>query len=118
METNKNEIVTKAQTLSALELVKSMQGAQIAIVPISMRGHKIHDGMKFHVSLADYNKFLNSQQTGKISPTAAGKEFLMHTVDPEDAQLLEEILKVVGTIDTILPEVTNQISPNMQEALD
>lgn len=103
---------------SVLDFVKSLQSAKAIIVPICLNGRVIHKGMKFSVSTSDYNSYINSTQNGKVSLTAASKEFLLRTVEKESRELLNEVLKVPGTLDHILPLVTNGATPDMTETLD
>ncbi|MCD9521069.1 hypothetical protein C9J20_14630 [Photobacterium phosphoreum] len=104
---------------TTLDFIRSLQGVKTVIVPISLNGMLVHKGMKFAVSPADYNHYLNTSQNGKVSLIAASKDFLMHTVTPEsDQQLLMEILKITGTLDHIFPKVIDGATPNMEATLD
>ena len=107
------------QETTTLDFIKSLQGTKAVIVPITLNGVLVHQGMKFDVSPSDYNKFLSASQTGKVSVIVASKEFLMHTVTPDsDRPLLAEILKITGTLDHILPKVVEGAAPNMEATLD
>ncbi|WP_279145979.1 putative phage tail assembly chaperone [Photobacterium carnosum] len=109
----------ESKETTTLDFIKSLQGKKAVIVPITLNGVLVHKGMKFDVSATDYNKFISSSQSGKVSIVAASKDFLMHTVTPDsDRQLLTEILKVTGTLDHILPKVIDGAAPNMEAALD
>ncbi|MDD9174500.1 putative phage tail assembly chaperone [Aliivibrio sp. S2TY2] len=115
---NKTEGKNEINTNEAMALIKSMQGAREVIVPISLNGTLVHKGMKFTVSISDYNTFINSGQNAKISPTIAAKDLLMHTVAKEDKEMLTELLKIAGTLDNITMEVVNQVAPDMSAVLD
>ncbi|GEK13219.1 putative phage tail assembly chaperone [Aliivibrio fischeri] len=102
----------------AMDLIKSLQGAKKVIIPIVINGVSVHKGMEFNVSIGDYNKFINSSQSAKISPTAAAKDLLMHTVIDADKEMLGEILKITGTLDNITMSVVDKVTPDMSSLLD
>ena len=115
---NKKEDKNEINTNTAMDLIKSLQGEREVIVPISLNGTLVHKGMQFNVSIADYNKFVNSGQNAKVSPTAAAKDLLMHTVMKDDKEMLTELLKVAGVLDSIVMDVINQVAPDMSTVLD
>ncbi|MEC4728849.1 putative phage tail assembly chaperone [Shewanella sp. D64] len=102
----------------AIELLKGLQGTKSVVVPVVIDGTKVHDGVTFDVSLADYNKFINASQTGKISPTASAKDFLMHTAIKKDRDFLQELLKVPGMLDFAMGKVIKAVAPEVSSTLD
>ncbi|MGE6433140.1 MULTISPECIES: putative phage tail assembly chaperone [Shewanella] len=102
----------------ALALLKGMQGAKSVTVPVFLQRQKLHDGVTFSVSLADYNKFLNASQSGKVSLTVASKDLLMHTVDKEHKAFLTELLGVTGMLDFVMGEVIKEVAPHVSSTLD
>lgn len=102
----------------ALSLLKSMQGSTQILAPLIIENTMLHAGIEFNVSLSEYNSFLNESQTGKSSPTACAKNFLMRVVADKDAEFLKEALQVKGVLNNLMMKVTAEVEPNFGESLD
>jgi len=113
----KNDIKAMPES-EALALLKGMQGAKLVTVPVFLQGKKLHDGVSFSVSLADYNKFLNASQSGKVHLTSAAKDLLMHTVNEAHKAFLTELLGVSGMLDFMMGEVIKEVAPHVSSTLD
>lgn len=102
----------------ALEILKGLQGETLVTVPLVVNGQKVHDGIKFHITTTAHNDFLNASQSGKISATAAAKNYLMTIVDEKHQAILGEALKVVGMINFMMEKVTGDALPTIGDTLD
>ncbi|NAX21280.1 putative phage tail assembly chaperone [Vibrio sp. V39_P1S14PM300] len=102
----------------ALSLLKSLQGSTDVVVPLVINGKKLHSGIQFSISLNEYNAFLNASQSGKISPTAAAKNYLMGVVCKEHHDFLAEALKVKGVLNQMMIAVTDKVEPDFGQSLD
>lgn len=102
----------------ALEILKGLQGETVVTVPLVVNGQKVHDGIKFRITTTAHNDFLNASQSGKISATAAAKNYLMSIVDEKHQTILGEALKVVGMINFMMEKVTGDALPTIGDTLD
>ena len=113
-----NETDAALSDNDAVAFLKSLQGVKTATVPLVVEGRCVHKGIRFHVSLSDYNKFINDSQNKQASVTAVAKDFLVNTVDQKDKAILVEALKVPGLMDYVLGQVMPQVTPDVKAILD